>query len=45
MVSLDGFPWYLRRGSPHINREALKIEIAHSGAKPRFIRSVIDSNR
>ncbi len=29
-VKLDGFTWYLRRGSPHINRDALGRELAHS---------------
>lgn len=41
-VTLDGFTWYLRRGSPHLNREALETEIARSSAKPRFTGSAIN---
>lgn len=37
-VELDGFTWYLRRASPHINRDALERERAHSTAKPRITR-------
>ncbi len=44
-VTLDGFTWYLRRGSPHVNRAALETELAHSSAKPRFTRFVIDERR
>jgi arabinofuranosyltransferase len=45
LVRLDGFTWYLHRGSTHINHEALKIEIAHSIDQPRFTRFVINERR
>jgi len=43
-VTLDGFTWYLRRGSPLINREALKTESARSIAQPRSTSFIIDEH-
>jgi len=44
-VRLDGFTWYLRRDSTHINHEALKMEIAQSVDRTRITRFVINERR
>ena len=44
-VKLDGYTWYLRRGSPHINLDALERELSHSSSKQRLTGFVIGPSR